>query len=245
RVRQLFDAFLVVDVEGTCHNGSNFDYPNEIIEFPVVLLRWEDADQDRRASRLVKVSEFRSLCRPTWRPRLTDFCTALTGITQDDIDQAPEWPQVVEEFDQWLAANGLIDLQSGQRLQKFIFCCDGPFDIRDFVPKQSFISKTPMRDYFLDDILDVRKAVQTLGVPMPSTATNPPRSSGKRLKMDIHRQLSALGLDKFEGRHHSGIDDARNIARVLTHLGEQGIRLYANTFIYPDRKWEWMKRGEV
>lgn len=29
--RQPLDAFLVLDVEGTCVEGSSFDYPNEII----------------------------------------------------------------------------------------------------------------------------------------------------------------------------------------------------------------------
>ena len=29
--KQAFEAFLVLDVEGTCEEGSSFDYPNEII----------------------------------------------------------------------------------------------------------------------------------------------------------------------------------------------------------------------
>lgn len=48
----------------------------------MVLLRWADQGDDRRASELVKVAEFRSYVRPTWRNNLTSFCTALTGITQ-------------------------------------------------------------------------------------------------------------------------------------------------------------------
>lgn len=31
RPRQLYDAFLVLDVEATCVKGAGFDYPNEII----------------------------------------------------------------------------------------------------------------------------------------------------------------------------------------------------------------------
>lgn len=48
----------------------------------MVLLRWSDKEEDGRASELVKVAEFRSYVRPTWRQDLTLFCTALTGITQ-------------------------------------------------------------------------------------------------------------------------------------------------------------------
>ena len=31
RVKQAYDAFLVLDVEATCVEGSDFAYPNEII----------------------------------------------------------------------------------------------------------------------------------------------------------------------------------------------------------------------
>jgi len=31
REKQPYEAFLVLDVEATCHEGSDFDWPNEII----------------------------------------------------------------------------------------------------------------------------------------------------------------------------------------------------------------------
>jgi hypothetical protein len=31
RIKQPFEVFLVLDVEGTCDLGTDFDYPNEII----------------------------------------------------------------------------------------------------------------------------------------------------------------------------------------------------------------------
>lgn len=50
----------------------------------MVLLEWADMESqiDRKASQLSKVAEFRSYVRPTWRPQLSAFCTALTGINQ-------------------------------------------------------------------------------------------------------------------------------------------------------------------
>ena len=110
KIRQPYDALLVLDVEATCSQGVGFDFPNEIIvsalpagflscfstrlyeqEFPVVLLRWADRENDGRASELTQVAEFRSYVRPTWRDTLTSFCTALTGITQvrSYADHAP------------------------------------------------------------------------------------------------------------------------------------------------------------
>ena len=103
KVPQPYDAFLVLDVEATCLHGSDFQWPNEIIvrssyrvwmrshcsfqlqEWPVCLLKWIDKGSNGMASTLQKVAEFRSFVKPTWRPKLTPFCTSLTGITQVSV----------------------------------------------------------------------------------------------------------------------------------------------------------------
>ncbi|KAG0174971.1 3'-5' exoribonuclease 1 [Apophysomyces sp. BC1034] len=38
---QPFDYYLFFDVEATCEENGGFDFPNEIIEFPVVLVSGE------------------------------------------------------------------------------------------------------------------------------------------------------------------------------------------------------------
>ncbi|KAG8217452.1 hypothetical protein J3R82DRAFT_5597 [Butyriboletus roseoflavus] len=139
-VKQPYDAFLVLDVEATCFQGTGFEWPNEIIEWPVCLLRWKDKSLKRRAGRLEIVSEFRSFVKPTWKPQLSQFCTDLTGITQDQVDYAPTFPKVLKMFARFLAQYGLIDPKNGRPLQRFCWCSDGPFDVRDFVVKQCFIS---------------------------------------------------------------------------------------------------------
>jgi 3'-5' exoribonuclease 1 len=81
----------------------------QIIEFPVLLLQWrhksdnssssddsgcayaaadeyrdtncEDADDDQDWD-LVIIDEFRRFVRPSWRPKLTEYCQELTGISQ-------------------------------------------------------------------------------------------------------------------------------------------------------------------
>jgi inhibitor of KinA sporulation pathway (predicted exonuclease) len=40
--------------------------------------------------------------------------------------------------------------------------------------------------------------------------------SGRRKKLGLAEAVRSLGL-QFEGSHHRGIDDARNIARVVSH----------------------------
>jgi 3'-5' exoribonuclease 1 len=180
-VKQPYDAFLVLDVEATCAQGTDLNWPNEIIvsnfnirfvhiresslyflylqEFPVCLLRWKDKSAGGGASQLEVVDEFRSFVRPTWKPQLSDFCTTLTGITQvsnrlsvflsghviitsmqSQVENAPQFPEVLEMLSAFLVKHGLINPHSGDRLCRFCWCSDGPFDVRDFVVKQCHIS---------------------------------------------------------------------------------------------------------
>ncbi|KAG2364479.1 ribonuclease H-like domain-containing protein [Suillus spraguei] len=214
RVKQPYDAFLVLDVEATCKEGTGFDWPNEIIEWPVCLMRWKDKSDQGKACQLEIVDEFRSFVKPTWRPQLSQFCMDLTGITQAQVNSAPTFQKVLRMFASFLASHGLIDPKSGRSIQRFCWCSDGPFDIRDFVVKQCFISKSSTRSH-----------IRSLNIP---------------------QQLQALGLPAFQGRLHSGIDDTRNIARVVTELACRGVRLEPKTSINPNRRWNWMgKPGEV
>ncbi|KAI0637192.1 ribonuclease H-like domain-containing protein [Trametes polyzona] len=254
RTKQPYDAFLVLDVEATCVAGAGFDYPNEIIEWPVCLLRWKDKDAKGKARELEVVDEFRSFVRPTWRPQLSPFCTSLTGITQEQVDNAPSFPEVLDRFRSFLAKHRLIDSESGRRLSRFCFCSDGPYDIRDFVVKQCFISKIPIPNWLTWDVMDVRRVVgefHAFATASPADRDAERRPTGafplpRRVTLSIPRQLHALGLEPFEGRQHSGIDDTRNIARLVVELARRGWKLEPNTPINPNRRWPWMgKRGRV
>ncbi|TRM61740.1 ribonuclease H-like domain-containing protein [Schizophyllum amplum] len=264
--KQNYDAFLVVDVEGTCMQGTNFSYPNEIIEFPVCLMRWRDKGADGTASVLEVVDTFHSYVRPTWRPVLSQFCTDLTGITQSQVDASPPFPDVLRSFYAFMIRNGLINRNTGKRLAKYCWVSDGPFDLRDFVVKQCFLSKITFPDWMRGDVLDVRVPVMqwmddqssnsssspTSGSPFSTqtynSASSPPYKSmfPRRRTPNIPAQLRALGLPEFQGRQHSGIDDTRNICRILAELARLGFQLKPNTSINPERRWPWMgRKGRV
>jgi len=249
-VKQPFDVFLVLDVEATCLQGAGFHWPSEIIEFPVCLMRWKDksADGSGQASQLEVVDEFRSFVKPTWAPELTPFCMKLTGITQAQVDNAPAFPSVLASCAQFLAKNGLIDAVTGERLVRFCWCSDGPYDVQNFVVKQCFISNIKMPEWLQGDVLDVRKEVVFWleGKPSGFRRLPRPKPGETRRSMGIPDQLQALGLASFEGRQHSGIDDAHNIARIVAELARRGVCLQPNCFIDPRRRWHWMgKRGEI
>ncbi|KAJ4480543.1 ribonuclease H-like domain-containing protein [Lentinula edodes] len=247
RTRQPYDVFLVVDVEGTCEAGSSFDHPNEIIEFPVCLMRWKD---DKQRHELVVVDEFRSFVKPSWRPTLSRFCKKLTGINQSQVNNAPTFGQVLESVSQFLVKHGILDEGCCEPLLRFCWCSDGPYDVRDFVVKQCFISKIDMPSWLKGDVLDVKKMVTSWSImqnhrgrKMKAMLT---RNYPNRPSLNISSQLRVLGLPAFQGRKHSGIDDARNISRIMSECARRNIRLQPNTRIDPNRRWSWMgKSGQI
>lgn len=179
-----FDTFLVLDVEATCeatrkyrnlqhgYETGCFQYPNEIIEFPVVLLRW---NQD--SHQLDTVDVFHSYVQPTFRPKLTEFCRTLTGVTQAQVDRAPLWNRVVETFFHFLQSHDLVeDTSTGKshlhnfRLRRGVAWINhGPADLRDFVIKQCWISGRPKEKdhgappiFLRGPLIDIRKGIASL-----------------------------------------------------------------------------------
>ncbi|KZO95251.1 hypothetical protein CALVIDRAFT_483258 [Calocera viscosa TUFC12733] len=257
--RQPFDAYLVLDVEATCEEGGGFDWPNEIIEWPVVLMKWSEMDTSGRLSTLTPVAEFRSFVRPTWAPLLSPFCTSLTGITQSQIDPAPAFPEVLRRFREFLVGQGLLDERTGEPLVAYTFATDGPWDLRDFLVKQCWLSGVPLPTWVGPAVVDVRKVLRRAlgcdsGKPGRERDSERDRDGDKAGKhspgLSIPYQLQKLGLAPFEGRQHCGIDDTRNIARVLAELGQRGCVLDQNTALAlggSGRRYDWMGdgRGEV
>ncbi|KAF8921519.1 ribonuclease H-like domain-containing protein [Mucidula mucida] len=238
-VFQPYDILLVVDFEGTCTETSGFDYPNEIIEFPIVLLKWEDKEKGK----LVVHDEFRTMVHPTWKPNLTPFCTQLTGITQKEVDEAPPFPFALSLVQDFLVKNGVIDHAGEDTSLKFCWCTDGPWDLRELLLKQCFISKIPpppcmikrrfinTRYLVKNHLFSEAKRLNPHATPIPS--------------MTLQQQLEALRIP-LEGRLHSGIDDTRNISRIVQELARRGISLKSNERVVANRRWGWMgKAGQV
>jgi inhibitor of KinA sporulation pathway (predicted exonuclease) len=84
---------IVVDVEATCWKKGVFSRTKETIEIGAVRMRL-----DRTASTW---PEFQTFVRPRRLPRLSSFCRELTGITQEDVDAAPTFPEALSLFLEW------------------------------------------------------------------------------------------------------------------------------------------------
>jgi inhibitor of KinA sporulation pathway (predicted exonuclease) len=84
---------VVVDVEATCWKKGVFSRKKETIEIGAVVLLL-----DRPQS---KWPEFQTFVRPQRLPRLSSFCRELTGITQENVDAAPTFPEALRLFLEW------------------------------------------------------------------------------------------------------------------------------------------------
>lgn len=115
---------VVIDFEATCDKANTREakdsYPHEIIEFPAIIVDLEaqnheenqtyldeDSGRIRSPTDLHVVDTFHRYVKPIQYPILTDYCTRLTGIKQEQVDTAEEFPEVLQAFHEFLMKNGL------------------------------------------------------------------------------------------------------------------------------------------
>lgn len=198
---QPFDYYVVLDFEATCDRGPAPE-PQEIIEFPSLLL-------DGRA--LEPVDEFQSFARPLHHPVLTDFCIELTGITQEQVDDAPPFAEVFKAHRQWLGRHSL-DVDGDGSASSFAFILCGDWDLQTMLPAQCRACDPPIKP--------IPAAYRRwVNIKQPFA-----RYMRQRKAPGLAAMLRKLDMT-FVGRPHRGIDDCRNIARLAKHLADSGVKL--------------------
>lgn len=150
------------------------------------------------------VAEFASYCRPVVHPTLSEFCKKLTGITQVQVDSAPLFETVLRRFEEWLN-------QQIKPKETFCISTDGPWDIDRFLKQQCKRLNIQIPHYF-HRWVNVRKHFYNYY---------------KIKQVNVEFMLQHLGME-FEGRPHCGIDDSRNIARILIQLKKDGADMCIN-----------------
>jgi inhibitor of KinA sporulation pathway (predicted exonuclease) len=138
---------------------------------------------------LESVSELQIFIKPIRYPKLTEFCKNLTHITQANVDTAIGFSEAMNTFEQWFS-----------QYENFIFCSWGDYDKNQFEQDCKF-HKIP---YPLGNQHLNLKKLFTIKQKLP-----------KKLGMAQALELANLPL---EGTHHRGIDDARNIAKLLPYI---------------------------
>lgn len=89
----------VLDFEATCWENMTNRF-HEIIEFPSVLLKWDVNEKE-----VQKIAEIQMYVKPKFDHILSDFCTDLTGITQNLVDDGIEFPKALALHEKWLNDN--------------------------------------------------------------------------------------------------------------------------------------------
>lgn len=200
-----FDFYAVIDFECTCERGVRA-FKHEIIEFPVVFLN---------ARTLEVEMEFRRYVKPTEKPELSTFCKELTGIEQASIESADTLDNVLLEFEQFLRNHGLLSAKgdTSGAARSFAIVTDGPWDVLAFLRKECQRKNISILPYW-NQFVDVRHWFAA--------------GFGVR-RCGVSKMLELCGL-KFQGREHSGIDDARNIARITAEMIRAGCPLVCESW---------------
>ena len=136
--------------------------------------------------------EFSRFVRPTSEPILSEFCVSLTGIAQSDVDAAEPFPVVFEDFVAWVESSD------------FVLCSWGAYDPRQLqVDCRRHAIKYPES---FGEHINLKKEFAAIHGIKPC---------------GMKRALSLIGIP-LEGKHHRGIDDARNISQIFVWLKQNG-----------------------
>lgn len=123
----------MLDFEATCIKNQKIQPCPEIIEFPVIMI-------DTKS--LKKVGTFHHYIMPKYNPKLSDFCTELTGITQERIANGIHIESALVEFDIWLKSFPL--LKEGN----FVFVTCGDWDLGTCLKLEANTKGLKLREYF-------------------------------------------------------------------------------------------------
>lgn len=154
--------------------------------------------------------EFQAYVCPSENPVLSPFCFKLTGIEQKNVDCSDELRTVLRDFSNFLLDNDITD---------FLMCTDGPWDFSRFLYPECKRKNIPYPEW-ARTWLDIRWRFQQV------------------YKLEKWKSVSGmlehLGLE-FEGREHSGIDDARNIVRIVAAVHRSLTKCLPGKVLRPNR----------
>ncbi len=131
---------------------------------------------------------FQTFVQPVLNPQLTPFCRELTRIRQEDVTAAPRFPQAAAALAKFAALHA-----GGQRL----WGSWGRYDLTQFG-----------RDCARHGVVDPLAGFEHLNLKRSFAQARGIKEVG------MAQALQLVGL-ALEGTHHRGLDDARNIARLL------------------------------
>ena len=135
------------------------------------------------------ISEFQTFIKPVRNPILTSFCRELTHITQEDVDNAPLFKDAIINLQKWL-----------DNYDNFIFGSWGDYDRKQIEQDSNY-----------------HKIAYPINTPHINIKKEFSDTQGLKKRLGMKQALEYVNLP-LEGTHHRGIDDARNIAKLLPFI---------------------------
>lgn len=218
-----FDFLVVLDFEWTCDDTGTLAGGSEIIEFPSVLLRLKPNGVTET------VTEMQLYVRPERNPTLTTFCRDLTGITQAQVDSGLSGLKAaLDKYREWLVQQRLLPSgasssssepgeknRAGSSWPRFALVTWSDADLGS-----QLYNECDRKGLHHDRSWWFRSWVNL-----------------KPLYVQHYRREARGGLQAcveatgqtFDGRAHSGLVDARNTAKIVVNMREQGFRFVRTT----------------
>ncbi|KAK7929631.1 hypothetical protein WMY93_006026 [Mugilogobius chulae] len=203
---QIFAYVIVIDFESTCWKEKN-NYGQEIIEFPAVLLNTSTGSVE---------AEFHSYVQPQEHPTLSGFCTELTGITQAQVEAGVPLHICLSRFNRWLVT---------QQQQKSLVFPNTQHSTAKAPDTPKLCTFLTWSDWDLGVCLLYECKRKQINKPSVLNSWIDLRSTYRlfynRKPKGLNGALQDLGI-QFEGREHSGLDDARNTAQLAARMMREG-----------------------
>lgn len=174
-----------MDIEATCWDGYHSNAQQEIIEIAGIKLNAFSEPTD----------VFQSFVRPTLNPVLSYYCRKLTQIPQLDINRAPIFEEVYDDFLSWVEPD-----------DDTYFVSWGGFDREIFNQECLRLGE----DEVIYNHIDLRKKYADM--------------KGVSDRIGLLKALEYEGFD-FEGQPHRAYPDTYNMQKIYEkYLGEWTIQ---------------------
>ncbi|XP_057748860.1 uncharacterized exonuclease domain-containing protein At3g15140 [Arachis stenosperma] len=166
----------------------------EILEFPVLMISAKTMQVEDIFHRFVRPTEMSE-------QRINEYIEGKYGKFGVDRvwhDTAVPFKEVIQQFEAWLMQR---QLWKGGSLDGAAFVTCGNWDLKTKVPQQCQVSKLKLPSYFMEwiNLKDVYLNFY------------------KRRATGMITMMKELQIP-LRGSHHLGIDDTKNITRVLQHM---------------------------
>lgn len=172
--------------------------PQEIIEFACAALSLRT---------LELVGSWRTYVKPTHHPRLSEFCVGLTGINQADVDAGVGLASALDGLVTWLRTSELLTTPAdGDATERFVVCTWTDWDMERMLHGEAKWRRIELPP-FLRRWVDLKSV---FGETFKSAKG-----------FNLAQSCASAGV-AWDGRAHSGLDDARNTARLAAKLVERG-----------------------